>query len=334
MNARLLFFVLLIFLLPLSVFSLYYGDIPWDYVQEGALKRLSGQSAHWNPLLDERIPRLIVILSTGASLSVSGLIMQALFQNPLASPSVLGISCGGSLAVVAVFALDWHLHYPYAVPMAAAFGCFATLLIVYFFAHLGKGFLLPNIILTGIAISTLLMAIQGVIFFALRHNWRLMQTITEWEAGSTMDKTWQHVHMQLPLTIAGLAICFYYRREVDLLALGEEEALNLGVDVKKVRLRIFTALAMLTGGALSGVGIIAFFGLVLPHLFRKAVGGLNSVLVPLNILGGAFALLLMDVSLRVFHIQTFSIGNISAILGGLFFLLLLLRSRMPATVHG
>lgn len=321
--------VLLLLLIPLSLFSLYLGDIPWEFVKEDALKRLFSTSTSWNPLLDERIPRLLVILSTGASLAVSGLVMQALFQNPLASPSVLGISCGGSLAVVIVFAFDWHLYYPYAVPLAAAFGCFATLLAVYFFAYLGRGILLPNLILTGIALSTLLLAIQGVIFFALRHHWRLIQTITEWEAGSTTDKTWQHVHMQLPLTLVGLFICYKYRREMDLLALGEEEALNLGVEVKKVRLRVFIALAMLTGGALAGVGIIAFFGLVMPHLFRRIAGGSNMTLVPLNIIGGALALLSMDLSLRVFHIQAFSIGNISAIAGGIFFLTLLFRSRKP-----
>lgn len=328
--SRALSFTFIALLIPLSLFSLYFGDIPWEYVKEGALKRFFLESSAWNPLLDERIPRLFVILSTGASLAVSGLVMQALFQNPLASPSILGISCGGSLVVVIVFALDWHLFYPYAVPIGAALGCFSTLLTVYFFAYLGRGVLLPNLILTGIAISTLLLAVQGVIFFALRHHWRLMQTITEWEAGSTTDKTWQHVHMQLPLTIVGLFICFVYRREIDLLALGEEEALNLGVEVKKVRLRLFIAIAMLTGGALAGCGIVAFFGLVMPHLFRRIAGGLNSALVSLNIIGGAFALLAMDMFLRVFHIQAFSIGNISAILGGVFFLLLLFRSKRSA----
>lgn len=319
--------ILAVLLVPLSLYSLYFGDIPWNFVLEGLEKRFSESSSQWNPLLDERIPRLIVIISTGASLALSGLVMQALFQNPLASPSILGISCGGSLLVLIVFATDWHLYHPYAVPIAAVAGSFTTLMAVYFFSHLRRDQLIPNLILTGISISTLLIAIQGVILYALRDNWRLMQTITEWEVGSTVDKTWQHVHMQLPLTLVGTALAYYYRKELDILALGDEEALNLGVDVKKVRFRLFTSVALLTGGALAGVGIIAFFGLVLPHLTRKLIGPLNSDLVPVNIIGGAFSLLAMDMLLRFFHIQSFSIGNISAILGGIFFLFLLFGNR-------
>lgn len=319
--------ILAFMLFPLALFSLYHGDIPWRFVMEGVYKRFFETSSQWNPLLDERIPRLIVLLSTGASLALSGLVMQALFQNPLASPSVLGISCGGSLLVVVVFALDWHLYYPYAVPIGAVIGSFTTLMAVYFFSHLRREDIIPNLILTGISISTLLIAIQGVILYALRDHWRLMQTITEWEAGSSVDKTWQHVHMQLPLTIVGLLIAYSYRKELDILSLGDEEALNLGVDVKKVRFRLFMSVALLTGGALAGVGIIAFFGLVLPHLTRHLIGPLNADLVPINIISGAFALLVMDMLLRYFHIQSLSIGNVSAILGGFFFLALLFSQR-------
>ncbi|CRX38519.1 ABC-type transporter, permease subunit [Estrella lausannensis] len=314
-------------LLPVALFSLYHGDIPWKFVMEGVQRRFAESSSQWNPLLDERIPRLIVLLSTGASLALSGLVMQALFQNPLASPSVLGISCGGSLLVVVVFALDWHLYYPYAVPVGAVIGSFATLMAVYFFSYLKREDIIPNLILTGISISTLLIAIQGVILYALRDHWRLMQTITEWEAGSSVDKTWQHVHMQLPLTVVGLLIAYNYRKELDILSLGDEEALNLGVDVQKVRFRLFVSVALLTGGALAGVGIIAFFGLVLPHLTRRLIGPMNADLVPINIMGGAFALLVMDMLLRYFHIQSLSIGNVSAILGGFFFLALLFGQR-------
>ena len=131
-----------------------------------------------------------------------------------------------------------------------------------------------------------------------------VQTLTEWEAGTTADRGWYHVHMQLPLTLVGLWGCCCYRREIDILALGDEEAHNLGVDVATVRWRLFLCVALLTGGALAAIGIIAFFGLVLPHLLRRLVGPSNRLLIPLSIIGGAFTLTALDLLLRLLSIHT------------------------------
>ncbi len=287
------------------------------------MQRLFGNSTVWNPLLDERLPRLLVLLCTGASLAVSGAVLQSLFHNPLASPSILGMSCGGSLLVTVAFMMHWHLSHPYSIPLAAFGGCLATLLLVYSLSRRNGEVQIATLILTGIAVSTLLLAIQGALTYALRDRWQLIQTLTEWEAGSTADRNWKHVHMQLPLTLIGLWGCWRYREEINILALGEEEAKNLGVEVAKVRWRLFLCISLLTGGALAAVGLIAFFGLVLPHVIRRISGADNRSLIPHNILAGSAALLFLDVFLRTFGIQSFSIGNISTIIGGLFFLLLL-----------
>lgn len=307
--------------------TLYIGDIPFDDVWESALLRLKGEHASWNPLLDERLPRLIVILCTGSSLAVSGAVMQSLFQNPLASPSVLGMSVGGCLLVVLVFIMQWHVPYPFAVPLAAFSGCLLTLLLVYGLAKREGQVDMTQLILTGIAISTLFLSIQCTILYALRDNWQLIQMVTEWEAGSTADRSWKHVHMQLPLTLVGLWGCWYYRREVNILSLGDEEASNLGVDVPKVRWRLFLCVALLTGGAIATLGIIAFLGLVMPHVIRRMHGYDNERLIPLCMLGGGIILALTDSTLRIFEIHALSIGNVSAIFGGLFFLSLLLAKR-------
>lgn len=253
--------------------------------------------------------------------------MQGLFQNPLASPSVLGISCGGSLLVVLVLVFEWHTIYPYAIPFAAFCGCLATLTLIFFLSKHVGGPQISSLLLTGIAISTLLLAIQGGITYALRDHWQLIQTLTEWEAGSTADRSWRHVHMQLPLTLVGLWGCLSYTKELNILTLGEDEAKNLGVEVEKVRWRLFLCVAILTGGAIAALGIIAFFGLVLPHVVRRLQGPENSSLVPLCILAGSMSLASMDLLLRFFSIHAFSIGNISAILGGIFFLFLLLGQK-------
>ncbi|MBA3957679.1 MAG: iron ABC transporter permease [Parachlamydiaceae bacterium] len=308
-----------------AIATLLYGDLPWNVVWQGITQRWLLGATQWNALLDERLPRLIVLFCTGASLAVSGAVMQALFHNPLASPSVLGVSCGGSLCVLLVFILGWHSNYPYAIPIAAFGGCLITILFIYTLSQRRSGAPLHNLILTGIAISTLLLAIQGAILYALRDQWQLIQTLTEWESGSTSNRTWKHVHMQLPLTLVGLIGCWWYRREIDLLALGDEEACNLGVNVNQVRWRLFLCVAILTGGALAAVGMIAFFGLVLPHMMRRLQGPSNVHLIPLCLMGGGTAIAILDLGLRMLHIYTLSIGNVAAILGGLFFLFLLFK---------
>lgn len=318
------FFLLLI---TCSILTLTMGDIPWDIVWQGALDRLQGSNDTWNPLLDERIPRLIVIICSGASLAVSGAVMQSLFLNPLASPNILGVSSGGGLFVVLVFVFGWHLAYPFAIPTAAFLGCLLTLILVYSLSRSSGDINLYTLVLTGIAISSLLLAIQAAILYALRNHWVLIQTLTEWEAGSTIDRDWKHVHMQLPLTLLGLYGCWHYRSEIDILALGEEEASNLGVSVQQVRWRLFLCVAMLTGGAIASVGMIAFFGLVLPHLVRYIQGPANYRLIPLCILVGSSTFAAMDIALRLLKIHALSIGNVAAIFGGIAFIILLQRSR-------
>lgn len=318
--------ILIFFLLVASLATLLTGETPIESLWRGVLDRFWGNGTY-NPLLDERIPRLIVIICTGASLAVSGAVMQAIFQNPLASPSVLGISCGGSLTVTLVFVFGWHAIHPYTIPFASFSGSLITLVGVYLIAKRCNEAGTTSLILTGIALSTLLLAIQGAITYALRDQWQLIQTITEWEAGTTTDRSWTHVHMQLPLTIVGLLVALYYRKELDILAFGDEEAKNLGVEVTVIRWRLFLSVALLTGGAIASVGIIGFFGLVLPHVIRQLHGPSNKELIPLSILGGAVMLLSLDLLLRLTHIHAFSIGNVSAIFGGLFFLVLLLRGK-------
>ena len=291
-------------LVLVSVATLLYGEVPLNIVLSGL---------EWNPLLQERIPRLIVLLFSGASLAVSGAVMQALFNNPLASPSVLGITAGGSLCATMLFASGLYI-YPLTIPVGTFLGCLATLFLIYTMSRS-----MHQLILSGIALSTIFFALQGAIVYALRHDWQLINLIAEWDAGSTFDRSWKHVHMQLPLTIVGLVGCVYYSKTLNLLSLGEEEALSLGVDVPKVRFRLFLFVALLVGGTLASVGIIAFFGLLSPHLLRLISGANNAKLIPLCVVGGACSLAALDLLLRVLDLHTLALGNVSAVLGGIFF---------------
>lgn len=321
------YFSLLVILGIASALILTTGDTPWSIVKSEAIAKLIGEQQGWNPLLDERLPRLIVIICTGASLAVSGAIMQSIFQNPLASPGTLGISCGGSLCIILVLILGWHHQHPFAIPISAFGGSFFTLLIVYFLSFEEGQVRIHNLLLIGIAISTLLVTIQSTLLYAFRDNWQLIQTLTEWQSGSTLDRNWNHVHMQFPLTLVGLMGAWSYRKEMNILALGEEEAKHLGVDVTTVRWRLFLCVSLLIAGSLAGVGMIAFFGLVLPHIVRKICGPDCHKVVPICMLTGSSVMAIMDLSIRCLSLYVISIGNISAILGGVFFLCLLLSSR-------
>lgn len=334
MNAKLSLKSFFIFLCCISaVLTLIQGETPFKMVLSGVKNYFFLGENNWNPLIHERIPRLIVLFCTGACLAVSGAAMQAVFQNALASPSVLGISSGGVLAVVLAIVLQVDTLYPFIVPSAAFLGCLATLLFVYFLSLLQKGRQLTNLILTGIAVSTLLIATQSLILYVLRDHWQLIQAITEWESASTIDRNWNHVHTILPLAIAGLTGCWYYREELNLLSLGEEEAASLGVDVKRVRWRLFLSIAMLTGGSIAALGMVPFFGLIVPHIIRYFAGPDNRSLIPLSILGGGALLTSLDAALRWANLNFLSIGNLCGLCGGIFFLLLLFKKEQRSLLE-
>lgn len=324
---RLVALFLLILLVAASIGTIVMGQAEWSLVKQGAIARMYGHSTAWNPLLDERLPRLIVLICSGAALTLSGIVTQSLFQNPLASPMSLGLTAGSSLCVLPLFLFGYHLTFPMLIPIAAFLGALGTLLLVYTLAQEKGRVQLSTLLLTGMALSTVLSAIEGTVFYAFREEWSLIQLLTEWAAGSTLDRTWQHVHLQLPLTFVGLLGCWSERHALNLLAAGEEEAFYLGVDVEQVRWRLFLSISLLVGGAMAAVGMIGFFSLVLPHLVRWWIGSAHQLLLPASILLGATTLTTLDLALRTLPFQAFSIGTLSSLLGGVFFLFLLTEQR-------
>lgn len=281
-------------------------------------------------LTSNLIPRILVLITTGASLAVSGALMQSLFHNPLASPSILGVSFGGSLLVVIVSALNFTSFSPLVLPATAFLGSLFTLGLVYFLSCSQKDSSTQSLILSGIALSSVFLACQGALLYALRDRWQLIMFLTEWESGSTLNLSWKEVHMQMPLAIVGFLITYFYRRDLLVLSLGDEEAWLLGVDVKKVRFRLIFASALLSGGALAAVGIIPFFGLILPHIVRSLIGCAHPFFLQFTALGGGILLITLDSGLRYFEVYSFTVGNIAALLGGLFFLYLLFVKRIPS----
>lgn len=307
------------------VLTLIIGATPFTEAWEGILLRFTDISTHWNPILDDRIPRLIVLLVSGASLAVAGATMQALFRTPLATPSILGTTAGGSLFIAPIILMDLQLYHPYFLPLTAVLGSFSALFLVYGLSKYRGELSTNSVLLTGLAISGLLLSIEGALQYAFRTHWQQIQLLSELNAGSTLNISWQQVNMQLPLAIVGLIGCLYYSWDLDILSLGDEEALSLGVEVRKVRYRIFLCISLLIGGTLAAIGNIAFFGLLIPCTLRAIFGPSNRRLIPLCIAWGAVGLCFFDLMMRYFELQLFSLGHLSTLLGSLLFLWLLIK---------
>lgn len=322
--------ILVFFLCAISIVLLTYGEAPFVSTLLEIPFSFHPSLNTWNPILHERIPRLIILISSGASLAVAGAVMQSVLCNPLASPSVLGMSTGGAFFVLIVFLLGLQNIF-FLIPIGAVLGSISALFLVFFIARY-SGNKTTMLILIGISISLVLASIQGCILYAIRENWHLVQIITEWSAGTTYDRTWTHVHMQLPLAIVGLTGVFYYINAMNLLATGEDTAKALGIDVEKVRFLLFLFVAFLTGGVTAAVGIVPFFGLVIPHIIRRISGPNHQKLIPLSALTGSCVFCCLDFILRYFKMYFLSIGNLSAILGGIFFLILLFSQRKKTSL--
>lgn len=273
------------------------------------------------------LPRILTLLMAGGALAVSGALMQALFQNPLASPGVLGITVGSSLFVVIAALFNLIELSPLVLPLAAFIGALVALGALLLLA---KDFSSGTLILTGVALSTVFVAAQGALIYTLKDRWQLVTLLTEWEAGSTIHLTWQETHLIAPLFITGLFIAFLHRRELEILALGDEEAMILGIEPKKIRFRLVLASALLVAGALSAVGVIAFFGLIIPHIVRSLKGASHPQFLLWNLLLGGGGLYLLDLLLRTLEVEILTVGSLSAVLGGLFFLYLLSKREAYA----
>lgn len=316
-------------LLPLlffvSILSLAVGETP---LLE-SLKSLSDRSS-WNPLLDERIPRLLVLWMTGASYAVAGALAQAAFANPLASPTLLGISSGGSLAMMGAFFLTWHLVSPLLLPLVGFVGCFAVLALVYCLSKKVAIASEQSFLLIGIALSSLFMAIEGGALYALRTHWEFIQLVTEWKAASTHFLSWHDVSLEFPFALVGLLSAFCAAKEIDLLSLGEEEATHLGLDAIKTRWRLFAILSLLVGAALTTIGEIPFLGLLIPHIGRALFRTSHQELLPATAFLGAISLTALDLFIRYFPLLNLSITHLTGVGGGLFFIALLISEKRHA----
>ncbi len=324
--------VLLIFILLLSV-GVGSVFIPPQILVNLIAQRVSSRiipsdlQSFSTILFELRLPRTILIALTGAALAGSGASYQGLFRNPLADPYLIGVASGAGLGAVLAMSIRW----PYttlgllAVPVAAFISALLTVLLVYQIARIGKTVPTTNLILAGVAISSLATAITSFLMITSTHE---LHRAVAWLLGGSTTTGWQAIWVILPYIALGLAVQAAMGHAMNVLQFGDEQAEQLGLSVGRARWIIILSASLTTAAAVSFSGIIGFVGLIIPHIVRLVWGGDYRRLIPLSILNGASLLLLADIAARiVLAPQELPVGIITAIGGAPFFLWLLKRSK-------
>jgi len=276
-----------------------------------------------------RLSRVVLSGLVGASLATAGVVFQGLLLNPLADPFTIGVSTGAAfgVALLVMLGVGGTFLGLSPLPLGALAGALAAMAAVLALSRESGGRIRKeSLILAGIVVSTFLSALISLIKSLDEES---LSAIVFWIMGSFSGRGWIHVGFLLPYTALGLALAFSYHRELDILALGEEQSHHLGVAVSRVRLLLLLGASLLTAGAVSVSGVIGFVGLVVPHSIRVLAGPSHGRLLILSACTGALILIWADVAARVLLPggQELPVGVVTALLGGPFFFYLLKSRR-------
>jgi len=335
-SIQLVLMLLVLLFISLSILGILQGPANISLATIGTiLKQLLISStdstiADWQRsiILDVRLPRMIIALFAGASLALCGLVMQGMFRNPLASPSVLGVSSGASLGAVIAIYFGASLISAWAIPLFAFIGAGISLSIVYRIASYRGQTSVATLLLSGVAIGALNVAATSLLLALSLSNWDVARSIIYWTMGGLDGRTWDHVLIILPIVLSGFILLLFYSRQLDLLLLGEQHALSVGVDVRRTRRNLLIISTAMVGASVSVVGGIGFIGLVVPHILRLLLGPAHRYLLPACLFAGAITLLGADLFLKSFFSeQVIPLGVVPAALGAPFFMFLLVKQR-------
>lgn len=309
-------FILLISLLSVGlcvVGSLVFGakQIPVQEVIEAFKNPDSTSFAAL--VVRERIPRTVFALLAGASLGVSGALMQSITRNPIADPSILGVNIGASLSVVCGIAF-FHIGRADQYIWFALAGAAVTTILVYGIASLGSGGITPiKLALSGATASAALSSLVSAVVLP-RAN--VTDTFRFWQVGSVSGATWEGIRSVLPFLAVGLIAALFLMPSLNALALGDETATGLGVKVKQIRFIGIAAGVMLCGATTAIAGPIAFVGLMIPHTIRMILGSDMKLLIPMSAVGGAVILTASDIIGRILgRPAELEVGIITAFIG-------------------
>jgi iron complex transport system permease protein len=277
-------------------------------------------------VLQLRLPRVLLAVLVGAGLGTSGMMFQGLFRNPLADPAVIGVSSGAALGAIVVIVAGAGAAAAGLLVSAAAFvGALLTAFLVYRLARIGPAVQVATLLLAGIAIAA---AISSVMSLVMSFSGEQIRSIYFWLLGGLSARGWNSVEVVVPFLVIGIAGAASMVRDMNLMALGEERAAQLGVDVAVFKRRAIAIGALLAAAAVSVAGVIGFVGLMTPHVLRLFVGADHRRLLPAVLLGGAIFMVLADLIARVaLAPEELPLGVVTALIGAPFFLWLLRREQ-------
>lgn len=337
-SASLLFPVLLVILLGSVILSAMMGAVkvpPHDVIS--IVANHIGHYVGWHAeatytqqqdavVWSIRMPRILLGAMVGAGLAVSGAALQGMFRNPLADPSLIGVSSGAALGAVLALGLGISLLGRWTTPVFAFVGGVLFALMGYALARQNGRTEVVTLILAGIALNTF--AGAGTALITFMANDSQIRAIIFWSMGSLGGATWNGVMSATPFVVMGLIASFWWRKPLNLLTLGEREAHHLGVETERVRFLVIVFTALMTGATVAVAGVVGFVGLIVPHVIRLISGPNHRVLLPASAIGGAILVVLADlVSRTIVAPLELPLGVLTALIGGPFLLVLMLKTR-------
>jgi iron complex transport system permease protein len=329
--------VLAAILFVVVVVALKFGAVPVSLYGLGLdlihvmLRQTSAISSNYGMIvIDIRLPRILLAIVVGASLSVAGTSFQALLRNPLADPYVLGVSSGAALGAILALITEPHLALSPALaalftPLGAFLGAAATITVVYFLGRREGQIDSSTLLLAGIVSASFLSAI--IMFLMTTLTGRDFRGMAFWLMGDLSTSLQESLRWVLGVGfVVATGAIYTTASDLNLLLSGEKEAMHLGVDVPRVRLVVYIAASLLTGLAVSVSGAIGYVGLLVPHVMRLIFGSDHRILIPTAAFGGAIAVVIADTLARtVVAPSELPVGAMTALAGAPLFLYLLRR---------
>ena len=311
-----------------------YLDLSWISGREGysldmVLDTLfgGGTLASQTIILDTNAPRVAIGIFVGMGLAIAGCAMQAVFRNPLASPYILGLSSGASVgaAISMLFTIPL-IPMGIVTPVLAFITCFLTMALVYSMSRIGGTVRTESLILSGVAVSSLLSAIVSFLTYISGDK---LEGIVFWSMGNLGNADWGEIAFIAPIIIVCGILLVTQAKGLNAMMLGDVHAMDLGVDVRKTRLFVLVISTVIVAAAVSFTGVIGFVGLVIPHILRILLGPDNRTIMPLSMFAGASFVLICDYLSHIIAPMygTLPIGVVTALIGAPVFIYLLIRKK-------
>jgi iron complex transport system permease protein len=319
--------------LALGLISLCVGSVHIDLIKvlKSLINAFTGtvslSSQEELILFSVRLPRIIFAGIVGASLSLGGVVFQAMLRNPLADPYVLGISGGSALGAIAGIIIGASSFY-LGIPLLAFCGALATVFLVFIVAGGTRGHLLDNsLLLSGVVVNAFFSA--AILFFLSIVDSLELHSITFWLMGDLSRTSFKEISLAAICLFAGFLIIYAQSKELNLIAQGEETALHLGVNIERTKQLLLIVTSLITAVAVSMAGIIGFVGIMVPHMMRLVFGSDHRLLLPTAAIFGASFLVVADTLSRlVFAPSELPVGVITALCGAPYFIFLLKRKSI------